>query len=52
MQTETQWQKLHDFLVKYNGLPHPIADISAVFTDRFLKEISAGGASPASGGAP
>jgi ABC-type nitrate/sulfonate/bicarbonate transport system substrate-binding protein len=45
-QTQDQWQKLHDFLVKYNGLPHAINDISAVFTDRFLKEISAGGASP------
>ncbi len=45
-QTKEQWQKLHDFLVKYNGLPHPIADITAVFTDRFLKDIAAAGASP------
>jgi ABC-type nitrate/sulfonate/bicarbonate transport system substrate-binding protein len=37
MQTETQWQKLHDFLVQYGALSGPIDDVAAVFTDRFVK---------------
>jgi ABC-type nitrate/sulfonate/bicarbonate transport system substrate-binding protein len=37
MQTEEQWQKLHDFLVQYGALSQPIDDISTVFTDRFVK---------------
>jgi hypothetical protein len=42
MQTEEQWQKLHDFLVQYGALSRPIDDISTVFTDRFIKAITLG----------
>ena len=42
-QTADQWQKLHDFLVQYDALPHALDDVSAAFTDRFLKEIYANG---------
>lgn len=38
-QTAEQWQKLHDFLVQYSALPHPLDDPAAAFTDRFLQEI-------------
>ena len=37
MQTETQWQKLHDFMVQYGALSGPIDDITGVFTDRYVK---------------
>jgi len=37
MQTHTQWQKLHDFLVQYGALSGPIDDVSLVFADRFVK---------------
>ena len=36
-QTEMQWQKLHDFMVQYGALTGPIDDVSAVFSDRFVK---------------
>jgi ABC-type nitrate/sulfonate/bicarbonate transport system substrate-binding protein len=36
-QTEDQWQQLHDFLVQYGALAAPLDDVSAAFTDQFLK---------------
>jgi ABC-type nitrate/sulfonate/bicarbonate transport system substrate-binding protein len=36
-QTEEQWQRLHDFLVQYGALAAPLDDLSAAFTDQFLK---------------
>jgi ABC-type nitrate/sulfonate/bicarbonate transport system substrate-binding protein len=38
-QTLEQWQELHDFLVRFDALEAPVDDISAVFTDRFVREI-------------
>jgi ABC-type nitrate/sulfonate/bicarbonate transport system substrate-binding protein len=49
LQTETQWQKLHDFMVQYGALSGPIDDVALVFTDRFVKayyEALAASASP------
>ena len=37
MQTATQWQKLHDFMVQYGAIAKPVSDINTVFTDRFVK---------------
>jgi ABC-type nitrate/sulfonate/bicarbonate transport system substrate-binding protein len=50
MQTQTQWQKLHDFMVQYGALSGPIDEIALVFTDRFVKayyEALAASPSPA-----
>jgi len=53
MQTETQWQKLHDFLVQYGALSKPIDDVSVVFTDRFVKaHYAAASASPTPAASP
>ncbi len=41
MQTETQWQKLHDFLVQYGALAKPLDDVALIFTDRFVKQYYA-----------
>ena len=38
MQRETQWQKLHDFLVQYGALAQPLDDVALIFTDRFVKQ--------------
>ncbi len=48
MQTTTQWQKLHDFLVQYGAIAKPISDIGAVFTDRFVKAYYASASPSAS----
>lgn len=37
--TGEQWQALHDFLVKYQGLPRALDDLSAAYTDQFLKRV-------------
>lgn len=42
-QTLEQWQALHDFLVQYGALSGPLDDVSAAFTDRFLKQVYADG---------
>ncbi len=36
-QTEEQWQMLHDYLVQYGALAAPLDDVSAAFTDAFVK---------------
>ena len=35
-QTLAQWQALADWLVQYNGIPKPVADVSKVFTSDYL----------------
>lgn len=46
MQTRTQWQKLHDFLVQYGALSKPINDVALVYTDQFVKAYYEEAASP------
>jgi ABC-type nitrate/sulfonate/bicarbonate transport system substrate-binding protein len=36
-QTHEQWQALHDYLVRFSGLPGAIEDISEVFTSDFVE---------------
>lgn len=42
-QTEEQWQRLHDFLVKYGALSRPIQNVAQIFDDRFLRQVYAEG---------
>jgi ABC-type nitrate/sulfonate/bicarbonate transport system substrate-binding protein len=37
-QTEEQWQRLHDYLVRYGALSGPLDDVSAAFTTEFLDQ--------------
>ncbi len=37
--TAQQWQDLHDFLVKYRGLPRALDDVSAAYNDEFLERV-------------
>ena len=37
--TDEQWQGLHDLLVQYKAIPKPLDDLSAAYTDEFLRRI-------------
>jgi ABC-type nitrate/sulfonate/bicarbonate transport system substrate-binding protein len=55
-QTHEQWQALHNYLVKYDAIPHAITDISSVFTDDFIPAVptlpAATSASPSATASP
>jgi len=37
--TDQQWQALHDLLVQYQAISHPLEDLSAAYTTQFLERI-------------
>jgi len=36
--TPDQWQKLHDYLVKFGGIPGPLDDVSATYDDGAIRQ--------------
>lgn len=43
-QTWEQWQRLHDFMVRYSALSSPLPDVNDAFTDEFVQKVYEGGA--------